>query len=65
MSDKIISIPKLKGSEDYSMWSIRVESLLAREDLDLALEDDKDPGKTKKALGTIRLLCKFRRCFSL
>lgn len=57
MTDKTIHIPKLKGSENYTMWAIRVRSLLTREDFERALESDSNQSKNKRALGTICLLC--------
>jgi hypothetical protein len=31
MADTIFKIPKLQGSNNYNIWSIRIESLLVRE----------------------------------
>ena len=31
MSDTIFKIPKLKGSSNYDIWSIKIEALLTKE----------------------------------
>ena len=57
-----ISLPKLKGSENYKIWNARAKAALIREDLydpiqhpDLRSNDSKK--KNNKALAIIKLLC--------
>ena len=51
-----IDIPKLKGTENYIIWSIRTKALLVKEDLANPLEDYSISTKNSKALAIIKLL---------
>ena len=53
-----IDIPKLKGTENYIIWSIRTKALLVKEDLANPLEDYSISAKNSKALAIIKLLYK-------
>ena len=53
-----IDIPKLKGTENYIIWSIRTKALLVKEDLANPLEDYSISAKNSKVLAIIKLLYK-------
>lgn len=52
-----ISIPKLKGSDNYITWSIRTKATLTKEDLAAPIEEADLGAKNNKALAIIKLLC--------
>lgn len=54
-SEKLYSIPKLKGSENYITWSLRMEAFLIKEKLISAISIAEDI-KSQEALANIRLL---------
>ena len=53
-----IDILKLKGTENYIIWSIRTKALLVKEDLANPLEDYSISAKNSKVLAIIKLLYK-------
>lgn len=50
-------LPKLRGSENYLTWSIRVKATLIKEDLLLPIEETSTGTKNYKALALIQLFC--------
>lgn len=52
-----IGLPKLRGSDNYVTWSIRLKAALVKEDLFSSIEDDSDESKNNKGLAIIKLLC--------
>lgn len=48
------NIPKLKGSENYITWALRIESFLVKEKLVTAISSENYP-KSEEALANIRL----------
>jgi hypothetical protein len=52
-----ISLPKLRGSDNYITWSIRTKATLIKEDLSSTIEEDIPGKKNDKALAIIKLLC--------
>jgi hypothetical protein len=54
--DKIY-LPKLKGSENYIIWSIRVKAALIKEDLYTPIESPSIGVKNNKAISVLKLYC--------
>jgi hypothetical protein len=52
-----ISLPKLRGSDNYITWSIRTTATLIKEHLSSTIEEDASGKKNDKALAIIKLLC--------
>ena len=50
-------IDKLKGSENYDIWKLRISSVLIKKGLDLAIKEDTSVSNKldQKALANIRL----------
>ena len=56
-ADKI-TLPKLRGSENYIIWSIRMKALLIKDDLFNPIEDiSYTASKNNKAISIIKLYC--------
>lgn len=54
--DKIY-LPKLRGSENYIIWSIRVKAALIKEDLYMPIEASSTGVKNNKAISLLKLYC--------
>ena len=52
--DKIY-LPKLRGSENYIIWSIRVKAALIKEDLYTPIEAPSTSVKNNKAISVLKL----------
>lgn len=52
-----IGLPKLRGSENYTIWSIRVRAALIKEDLSGPIDESSTGTKNNKALSLLQLLC--------
>lgn len=61
MSLNRLDLPKLTGSDNYIIWSIRLQALLIKEELYDPIEKDSisntNTTKNRKALAIIKLLC--------
>ena len=56
LNDKTFSFARLKGAENYEIWSLRIKSYLIEKGYNLALEEDNlDANIIAKALAIIRL----------
>jgi len=53
-SKSFYNIPKLKGSENYIPWAMRIESFLIKEKLNIAISSE-NSNKSEEALANIRL----------
>ena len=62
MSSEKTGVPLLEGSANYVIWAIKMKSLLVREGLDKALDQEAPTGnqvdKARKALSHVILYCK-------
>jgi hypothetical protein len=52
-----IYLPKLKGSENYIIWSIRVKAALIKDDLYTPIENPSIGVKNNKAISVLKLYC--------
>ena len=64
MSSEKTGVPHLEGSVNYVIWAVKMKSLLIREGLDKALDQEAPTGnqidKARKALSHVILHCKPR-----